>query len=145
MSRPGSVALALGAAELHCLVVPAAQPARQLRPPRGAPPAHADRGATWQSRLARLSVALRTWNGAILQGPWTLHLANMAGECRAWAASGSEACFMRISGPVQGFRETSLLVHLRRSAAEVFSTSACGRWRLEMRCGLPTGGPRLRR
>ena len=72
----------------------------------------------------------RTWNrGSMLQGPWTLQLANMAGECRA----------------VQGFRETSLLVHLRRSAAEVFSTLAGAAWSLEMRCGLPTGWPGLRR
>ena len=47
-----------------------------------------------------------TWIGN-LHGPSTINVANLAGECR----------------PIPGFRETSLLLHLRRSVAEVFSVN----------------------
>ncbi|CAK9114762.1 Cap-specific mRNA (Nucleoside-2'-O-)-methyltransferase 1 [Durusdinium trenchii] len=58
-----------------------------------------------EAREERKHIA-ETWIGTEnLHGPSTIHVANMAGESRA----------------IPGFRETSLLVHLRRSVAEVFS------------------------
>ncbi|CAK9002386.1 unnamed protein product [Durusdinium trenchii] len=58
-----------------------------------------------EARHQRKHIA-ETWTGtANLHGPLSIQVVNMAGQCRT----------------VSGFRESSLLVHLRRSVAEVFS------------------------